>query len=322
MTPRIWLLYLAIPGRYGRWLTAVLLFCLLYALFSWLESSAEDAFGSLFFSAMLAYIIPVYGYITRLSTQAVAALRPVLTLDDTELDDFIRSIDHQGIGWQLGVALLGVAGGLVQLGVVASNTDSQVIATYKDGIMPGVSLGSFMVWIVMTTVMFSLVQNATRIGRLAHQLQPIDLYRHDRLLPFARVAIASSLPILGSLALFPLLFIDERATWTSSAPGMTAIALPLVALLFLPIAPAHRAIQAAKADAIGRINRQIDACRGAGNDDLAALNTLLDHRAHLVHVPDWPLDTGNLGRLALYVLIPPLTWVGAALIENVVDALL
>jgi hypothetical protein len=35
-----------------------------------------------------------------------------------------------------------------------------------------------------------------------------------------------------------------------------------------------------------------------------------------------PPGSGSLGRLALYVLIPPMTRVGVALIENVVDALL
>jgi hypothetical protein len=39
-------------------------------------------------------------------------------------------------------------------------------------------------------------------------------------------------------------------------------------------------------------------------------------------VSDWPLDIGALSQLAFYLIIPPLTWVGAALIENVVDALL
>ena len=37
---------------------------------------------------------------------------------------------------------------------------------------------------------------------------------------------------------------------------------------------------------------------------------------------EWPFDVGVMTRLAFYLVIPPLTWVGAALIENAVDALL
>ena len=36
----------------------------------------------------------------------------------------------------------------------------------------------------------------------------------------------------------------------------------------------------------------------------------------------WPFDTGALTRLSLYLIIPPLTWAGAALIERLVDSAL
>jgi hypothetical protein len=41
-----------------------------------------------------------------------------------------------------------------------------------------------------------------------------------------------------------------------------------------------------------------------------------------MQVPEWPFDIGLLARLLLYLILPPLTWVGAALIENLVDSVL
>ena len=35
-----------------------------------------------------------------------------------------------------------------------------------------------------------------------------------------------------------------------------------------------------------------------------------------------PIDGTNLLRIAFYLLLPPLTWVGAALVENVVELFL
>jgi hypothetical protein len=46
------------------------------------------------------------------------------------------------------------------------------------------------------------------------------------------------------------------------------------------------------------------------------------HPQEISQVSTWPFDLGNIARLALYLIIPPLTWAGAALIENVVDSLL
>ena len=51
-----------------------------------------------------------------------------------------------------------------------------------------------------------------------------------------------------------------------------------------------------------------------------SLQVLADLRVQ--RTSDWPFDIGSLGRLAFYLIIPPLTWIGAALIENVVNALL
>jgi hypothetical protein len=56
--------------------------------------------------------------------------------------------------------------------------------------------------------------------------------------------------------------------------------------------------------------------------DIQTLNTLLTQRTHLQKVSSWPLNLDNVGRLLFYMFIPPLTWVGAALIERVVDGVL
>ena len=53
-----------------------------------------------------------------------------------------------------------------------------------------------------------------------------------------------------------------------------------------------------------------------------SLEPLLILRREVLSAPEWPFDTTTMGRLALYLIIPPLTWIGAALIEIVVDTAL
>ena len=57
-------------------------------------------------------------------------------------------------------------------------------------------------------------------------------------------------------------------------------------------------------------------------ENLQQLSPLLSYRREIAGVSTWPFDMGNLTTLMLYLIIPPVTWIGAALIENLVDSLL
>ena len=52
---------------------------------------------------------------------------------------------------------------------------------------------------------------------------------------------------------------------------------------------------------------------------VADLETLLQRRERVLAAPTWPVDIAILQRLLFYIIIPPLAWVGAALVEMFVD---
>jgi hypothetical protein len=89
-------------------------------------------------------------------------------------------------------------------------------------------------------------------------------------------------------------------------------------LFALPLVPIHRAIAAAKAAELARLDADV-AATGRGRHDAAQLAPLLVYRREIESSPEWPFDTGASGRLALYLVIPPFTWVGAALIQHFVE---
>ena len=65
-------------------------------------------------------------------------------------------------------------------------------------------------------------------------------------------------------------------------------------------------------------------CRDAGNgrdeaQRIEYLNPYLVYRREIASVHDWPFDTGIATRLAFYLIIPPLTWICAALIDVAVE---
>ncbi len=49
---------------------------------------------------------------------------------------------------------------------------------------------------------------------------------------------------------------------------------------------------------------------------------LLALRQHLSEIREWPFDASTLRRLALYLLIPLVSWSGGALVERLIDAAL
>jgi hypothetical protein len=153
----------------------------------------------------------------------------------------------------------------------------------------------------------------------------LDAYN---LLPFARVSINSSLAIIGALSLFPLIGMENGLNLTKSLPGAIAILVPLMIIFIIPIWPIHRRLARLKEQELTILNKRIAASLNAdGGVDIEAekldtLLPLLNYRREIIQISTWPFDLGNITRFALYLIIPPLTWVGAALIENLVDALL
>jgi hypothetical protein len=56
-------------------------------------------------------------------------------------------------------------------------------------------------------------------------------------------------------------------------------------------------------------------------NEVASLEAVLAHRDRVKSIHNWPLDLSFLARVAAYVVIPPVAWVAAALVENFVDSI-
>jgi hypothetical protein len=67
------------------------------------------------------------------------------------------------------------------------------------------------------------------------------------------------------------------------------------------------------------VQNSINAYKLSPAQDYATIAPLLIYRREIGRISDWPMDINVVTRLGLYLIIVPLTWVGAALIENAVD---
>jgi hypothetical protein len=90
--------------------------------------------------------------------------------------------------------------------------------------------------------------------------------------------------------------------------------------------PIHRRLSGLKAKALKSIAVRLEAFQGEGEssdpspEKMAELAPILAYRREITHLSTWPFDVSSVTRLILYLVIVPLTWAGAALIERLVDS--
>jgi len=174
---------------------------------------------------------------------------------------------------------------------------------------------------------YRVLVDARRFAALARALPRVDLLEREGLLPFAHQGLRAVIPGLIILT-FLALNLGDRDFWMAilALGGLTAA--QLVGFLVLPLAGLRERVRAAKREEIARVHAAIRGDPGALRESPLARNPdpnladLLAWRRFVESVPEWPIDASTLGHTALYLGIPLLSWVGAALVERVVDALI
>ena len=319
---KCWTLYLVLPGRFGPLISGLLTLITLTVLQFILLGEIFWISAGVFFAVTLSYLPAVYAYILGITRNAVLELRPNLQVTDEDIADITHRMQRPEVKFQIGWLVSGITLALLHIklmGFIPINADGEL--DFSGNLVKVTIAGTLLTWCMMTTVISSLIQNGYLIDDLTNHFKQIDIFRKEPWQPLARVAIASSLALIGSNAIFPLLFIDSGTQSASKIiPGM-ALSIPAVAaMVMVPLATTRRKIAAQKEARLLSIDQAIAKLPDPKNHaEMQSLNTLLDQRNHLQRVSSWPLNLGNIGRLLFYMFIPPLTWVGAALIERLVD---
>ena len=323
---KVWLLALVPDIRFGRWLSALVLFTLLYGAFRasrvFEESDEPGQAAALFFCIIIAYIVPVYHLITTHTVAAFSELEPELTAPPELVQGWRNRIAHKPPLWTWSTLGFGVAAGLLHNVLLAGSPTVLMHRLATNLPASALVFGALLVWIVMMFVVVALIDNARLFNRLSMHTT-VDLIDPGRLTAFARVAVASTLALIGAQAAFPVLWVSPDSSVVAMVPGLLATGTPMFFLLALPIWPIHRAIATAKANELRRINERLRSMPRVGDQtaDFASLNQLLSYRREIAAVSEWPFNTSVATRLAFYLVIPPLTWIAAGLIDVMIERL-
>ncbi|MDH3643991.1 MAG: hypothetical protein OES38_17945, partial [Gammaproteobacteria bacterium] len=163
---KVWLLNLILPGRFGRWLTSVAIFGVLYGTFSVVGAFDDDNTGTFssaaafFFCVVLAYIVPIYHYINERTEAALRDLRPALKLNDEEFDHIQRRISCKHRNWYIWVSCIGLLAGISHNLLLTRSPENPLASLTASPESATLFLSTNLVWLVMMFAISGLTSNA------------------------------------------------------------------------------------------------------------------------------------------------------------------
>ena len=185
---------------------------------------------------------------------------------------------------------------------------------------------NFVNWWVVSRAMALELMLGRAFARLGDRLVSVDLLDRSPLAPFSRRALRNVLLWMLLAAFLSLTYLGEG--WASELMPLALVVLGgfTLAAFLLPLSGAHRRVCDLKRAELERVRAAI---REARDHALARsaeepatggrLSDLLTYEARVAAVAEWPIDASTLLRFGLYVAIGFWSWIGAALVERVLN---
>jgi hypothetical protein len=297
----------------------------------WIAASGVDglrnvrlAFG---FIALSAYLPTATLYVLRGAWRTADEVRPLLRLDDVDVRDQVDAIGTQPVaafrwaGWT-GVIVALMIPLLVDL---PRGEFSYALNQPLETIWHRVATPIVGWW--TGRLGYLILLESRRLSNLAKGLRSVDLFDLDPLLPFARQGLTHALFLIGFVSIFAVMSFFEVGF--GPAVGLiTLLTLPAAVLgMLLPVRGVHHVIRDEKQRRLSICRErlrdlQTDAGANPDSDVTRELADVLTLRSHLEAVREWPFDVSVAARLAVYLVIPLVSWAGAAVVERAVNALL
>jgi amino acid transporter len=177
--------------------------------------------------------------------------------------------------------------------------------------------GQSLVWISCGLGLAFRFNSATLFNEQGRTVA-VDIYDSSKLESFARNGVDDVLLITGALGLTAIQALDAQFRLGNFLAAVL-VGLPAAAyLLVRPMWAVHLRLLQQKREFLADINAQITQLREAVAP-IPELELVLQHRDRLQRTYTWPIDLAIVYRLLFYVVIPPLAWLGAALMETAVQ---
>ena len=285
-----------------------------------LDTTEPQFFGTaVLFVFLPSYLLAMVLYIWRGTEIALDQLKPLIPSNSVACSEMLLRVDDglkrlKPISWLY--IVIGVSFGLQQS---SSYTLTQFYETGSIHLMDaGFVLGNIVVWTAAVMLICWRLPVSIAFLKLGRELN-IDLYRLDRAQPITRMATIDFLTAAGGMAFMAFQSLDAEFRIQNYVAGI-AIGLPAGLLLMgLPLWGLHEKIVSLKQQRLADLHIQMGEILSTPKPDILLLEAVTAHTARIHSMPSWPINLRLITRIFAYGIIPPLAWVGAALVENMVD---
>lgn len=249
---------------------------------------------------------------------------------DRHLEDLSRQFGLNPAGYvfpRLAANLLGSVGAAVMYGLFLHQSTDPWLAVQPgrwSTDYPFILFGLLVLGWFNFRFMFLLVWNALAVSRTARRIRHLDLLDTALLEPYARHAVRSSLLAIISISISANLWLDPESPAVASVTTLLMLVAATTLALLLPTWGIHQRLKAQKNADLKDIRAAIAARRDPQTrslDDAQQLRADLALEQRLMDASEWPLDAGSYARVIVYILLGLGSWVGAALVERVLDTL-
>lgn len=163
-------------------------------------------------------------------------------------------------------------------------------------------------------------------SRLRRDVTAPDIFDPGKLRPVTKASMRGAFTWVIGATIGSLFFLSSGIDRFVLLPFFMGIGGVAVLNLLVPLFGWHRKIIAEKERQLREVQLVIERCwtklKAASDDDatLAKMGGLLALEARIQAAREWPIDFSTIGRLAFYLAIPLVSWIGGALMERAVDA--
>jgi hypothetical protein len=217
-----------------------------------------------------------------------------------------------------------VTGSILGFAYSFLNMPNEAFAAFilADISLMAITVGQIIVWTTTGLVLASRYHTSRAFysaGKHVH----LDIFETSNLAPFGKAGLTDALLVVVALAITSLQSLDAQFRLYNYVTAFAIVIPAIIVLMVMPMYSLHQRIAARKNVDLKEIN---DLIRAASKDleveQIDQLELLLQRKERLKAVHTWPLDMSVVSRLLLYVIVPPLAWLGAAFVEIVLDSLL
>jgi hypothetical protein len=313
-----------------------------YAIWLLLESTAavlhaaspgptRDGLFVVLLSVQIGYFLSVVPLLRRAGSRCVEQIRPLLNDRDPALRTLIgRFSTPRPLVLPLAVVL-----GAALILVLQEAQFSRFSAWLA---RPNIALGelftvlvAWTTWSVGLSAVAVVVGDAAAMRRVGRHYVTIDLLRVEQLVAFSRYGLHLAGAVMGLTVLWSVCLVvitsllgitmTERTVYVGLLMLIGYVGLSITMFIYPQLGVRER-VRAEKA----RVSQQLTSLLPTSGQTVALaqsdpqrLAALLTARADIQAVSEWP--TGHLThmRLAFYLLVPLLSWSGAALVEELIS---